>query len=100
MYGPFHRIGDSADVVRRILDSGELWGQAPRNFIQSDIRKVKAFSGPLPAGVAGIEFETDVPPDPGCVPWKPTWAAGRRRVVDDGVYAKIKVPVLKQTVIL
>ena len=45
MYGPFYRLIDSTDEVRKILDSGEIWGRAPRNFFQSDIPKVKAYAG-------------------------------------------------------
>jgi hypothetical protein len=43
-----------------------------------------------------------VPPDNGHVPGKPTWSATPERagVTCDGDYAKIKVHVLRQTVIL
>jgi len=102
MYGPFHRLTDSADEVRKVLDSGELWGMAPRNFFQSDIPKVKAYDGKLPSGAKGIEFETPVPPDAGHVPGKPTWAAKPKRagIASDGVYAKIKVKILRETVMV
>jgi hypothetical protein len=102
MYGPFHRLTDSADEVRKVLDSGELWGMAQRNFFQSDIPKSKAYAGKLPSGANGFEFETEVPPDEGHVPDKPTWAAEPKRhgVESDGVHAKIKVKVLRHTFIL
>ena len=102
MYGPFHRLVDSPDEVRKILDSGEIWGTAPRNFFQSDIPKVKAYAGKLPTDAKGIEFETAVRPDHGHVPGKPTWAAKPKRagIRCDGHYAKIKVHVLRQTVIV
>jgi hypothetical protein len=102
MYGPFHRLNDPPEVVREILESGELWGRPSAHIFQSDIPKVKAYAGPLPAGAVGIEFETEVPPDNGHVPGKPTWSATPERagVTCDGDYAKIKVHVLRQTVIL
>ena len=28
-YGPFHRLGDPPDVVDKIAEAGELFGQAP-----------------------------------------------------------------------
>lgn len=101
-FGPFHRLTNSQEEVQKVLDSGEIWGRSPRNIFQSDIPKVKAYAGPLPSGVEGFEFETDVRPDVGHVPDKPTWAAKPKRtgIESDGVYAKIKVRILRQTVIL
>jgi hypothetical protein len=101
MYGPFHRLNDPPEVIRKILESGELWGKPPRNIFQSDIPTVKAYAGRLPSGAVGIEFETEVPPDYGHVPTKPTWSVKpkRRGIECDGEYAKIKVHILKQTVI-
>jgi hypothetical protein len=101
MFGPFHRLTDSLEEVNKILQSGEIWGMAPRNVFRSDIPKVKAYTGKLPSGVRGIEFETEVEPDSGHVPDKPTWSAKQKRagIECDGDYAKIKVRVLRQTVI-
>jgi hypothetical protein len=102
MFGPFHRLTDSADEVQKVLDSGELWGASPTNFFQSDIPKVKAYDGKLPKGATGFEFETPVRPDQGHVPGKPTWAAKPKRtgIRSDGTFAKIKVKVLRQTVMI
>lgn len=75
MYGAFHRLGDPKEIIDQVCESGELWGRAPRNFFRSDIASVKAYAGPLPDGAYGFEFETDVPPDYGHVPGKPTWSA-------------------------
>ena len=101
MYGPFHRLIDSPDEDCKILQSEEIWGMAPKNIFQSDIPKVKAYDGKLPPGAMGIEFETDVRPDSGHVPGKPTWSAKPKRagIESDGDYAKIKVHILRQTVI-
>jgi hypothetical protein len=95
MSGPYYRVGDPPDVIRKIIRSGELRGTSPRNVFQSDFPKVKAYSGHLPKGARGFEFETDVAPDTGCVPGKPTWSNGRAGVTISGGYARIKVRVVK-----
>jgi hypothetical protein len=101
MYGPYYRVGDSPDVVRKIVETGELWGKSPRNIFQSNIPKVKAYRGELPPGISGIQFETEIPPDRGSVPDKPTWSAipTRHGIRVDGDFAKIKVHVVKETVL-
>jgi len=101
MHGPFHRIGDSSETVRRIVETDELWGAAPRNIFRSSIPKVKAYQGPLPDSASGFEFETEVPPDVGWVPGKPTWPAVpfRPGIAADGEFAKTKVRIIKQKVI-
>jgi hypothetical protein len=35
----------------------------------------------LPVGKAGIEFTTDVPPDAGGVPGRPTWSGSRQGII-------------------
>jgi hypothetical protein len=101
MFGPFRRLINSLEEVNKVLRSGEIWGRAPRHVFQRDIPKVKAYAGKLPSGARGIEFETEVEPDIGHVPGKPTWSAKPKRagIECDGDYAKIKVHVLRQTVI-
>lgn len=59
--------------------------------------KVKAYVGPLPPGVRGVEFETEVAPDFGGPPGQAFWSGPRRGVVVEGDYAKIKVRVRKNT---
>ena len=82
-----------------VVESGELWGRAPRNCFKSDTPKAKAYRGRLPKDVTGFEFETEVGPDPGGVPESPTWShynkKKREGVMVQGDYAKIKVKVLK-----
>ena len=41
MPGPFHRFNDSPETVKKILESGELWGQSPSNIAASDFPKVR-----------------------------------------------------------
>ena len=72
-FGPYWR-SDTPDVVRQIVKSNEIWGQTPRNIFQSSFPKVKAFEGQLPLGTNGVEFWTDVAPDPNGIPGKPTWS--------------------------
>mgnify|MGYP003519612040 FL=1 len=73
------------------LKSREIWGKAAQNVYQSDIPKVKAYVGKLPQGKAGIEFTTDVPPDPNTTPYLATWSGDRPGVKTEGAYAKLKV---------
>jgi hypothetical protein len=57
---------------------------------------VKAYPGPLPSGVRGIEFTTDIAPDhhpPGWV----HWIGPRTGVIVQGGFAKIQVKVTKNT---
>jgi hypothetical protein len=62
---------------------------------------VKAFRGELPEGAKGIQFETEIPPDAGSVPDKPAWSnvPNRPGVTVEGEFAKIKVHVLKETIL-
>jgi len=96
----YHRLGDGAATLDKIIESGELWGQVPRNFFQSPFPAVKAYAGPLPEGATGFEFTTPVAPAPYGVPEKPTWRVGLPGVVEseDGDWAKIPVKVLRQTI--
>jgi hypothetical protein len=97
VFGPFYRA-DPPDVVRLVVTSGELWGRAPRNFNASNFPKAKAYRGPLPAGVLGFEFMTQVAPDKNGHPNQPTWCdkyGPRPGVVIEDDWAKIKVNVVK-----
>lgn len=93
VYGPYHRLGDSAEAVQSIRASGELRGNPPRNFFQSDIAKVKAYDGPLPAGSKGFEFTTPVAPDLNTVPGKPLWSTKNPGVEERNGQAVIKCTV-------
>jgi hypothetical protein len=55
----------------------------------------------IAGGVRGIQFETEIPPDPGSVPDKPCWSnvPNRHGVVVKGEFAKIRVRVVKETVL-
>ena len=76
-YGPFHRLrsptqtDEDADLQAA---TSELWGR-PRQF--SDIPQVQAWVGPLPEGESGVEFTTDVPPDPFLPPGHARWTGPR-----------------------
>jgi len=94
---PFHRIESPtqsvADAARQEA-TGEIWGRAPRWGFRP---KVKAFQGPIPTGMRGIEFETEIAPDTGCPPGLALWSGPRVGVVVEGDYARIKVRVTKNT---
>lgn len=81
--------------MRAILESGELWGSAPRF---SDIPAVKAYYGSLPDGEAGFEFFCDVPPDRpfGGVAYWHERADGRVRVEDGTARVEILVKRVEQ----
>jgi hypothetical protein len=63
--------------VEEVCASGELWGRARRNVFAGLIPAVKAWEGPLPHNAIGVEFYTDVPPDPWSVPGWPEWTEGQ-----------------------
>jgi hypothetical protein len=58
-----------------------IWGRPRGNFFASVIPCVKAWDGPLPEGVAGVEFFTDVEPDTGSAPNWPRWSEGSDGVI-------------------
>jgi hypothetical protein len=92
--GVYHRYitptQTEADLEMQ-LKSLEIWGKAAQNVYQSDIPKVKAYIGKIPPGKAGIEFTTDVPPDPNTPPHLATWSGNREGVRTEEGYAKLKV---------
>jgi hypothetical protein len=62
----------TVEDIEKQIESLEIWGQPAQNFYQSNIPKVKAFVGNLPPGQKGIEFTTDVSPDPNTPPYLAT----------------------------
>ena len=90
----YHRYQTPTQTEQDIqmqIESLEIWGKAARNVYQSDIPKVKAYVGKIPEGKAGIEFTTDVPPDPNTPPYLATWSGNREGVRTEGDYAKLRV---------
>ncbi|MEN9568746.1 MAG: hypothetical protein RLZZ69_3944 [Cyanobacteriota bacterium] len=90
----YHRFVSSTQTLEDIekqLQSLEIWGRPARNLYQSNIPKVKAFIGKLPENKKGIEFTTDVTPDPNTPPNWATWSGNRRGVKTEDGYAKLKV---------
>lgn len=96
MHIPFHRAGNERTQTDKqtlaIVASGVLRGYAPPG---SNIPCVKAWAGPLPPGRYGLEFTTDVLPDPRGIPGRPLWRAGSPgvRLGEDehGLYAEIDI---------
>jgi hypothetical protein len=66
----------------------EIWGKISRYSFEP---RVRAYVGPLPDGVRGVEFHTDVRPDEGSAPGYAEWTGGRPGVKLDGDIAKLAV---------
>jgi len=98
LHGPFHRLQSptqSADVAQQMVDSGELWGRAPRVGL-TDVPQAQAHLGPLPEGRAGVEFYTRVPPGPP-YPGQARWLAGSPGVREEDGFAKVPIIITKNT---
>ena len=81
-FGPFHRrtyIDPTEN--EKVSASGQLWGRPRRNIYAGSIPAVKAWDGPLPQGIVGLEFFSDVAPDPSGAPGWPQWSEGRPGVI-------------------
>ena len=81
-FGPFHRRSElHPEDNERICSSGQLWGRPRRNFFAGLIPAVKAWEGALPPDAVGVEFYTDIEPDPWSVPGWPEWTQGQPGVI-------------------
>jgi RHS repeat-associated protein len=83
MHGPFYRRGYPAarDLPQKVEESGELWGQSPRNNLGSGVPRVKAYRGSLPTNApkGSFEFYTPVAPrsaGDGAPPDEAVWFEG------------------------
>jgi hypothetical protein len=86
------------EVARMQKESGEIWGGPARNFLQSNLPKVKAYGGeleqqPPDQKCKGIEFLTAVEPDRCCRPGLVYWSGPREGVRVEDDYAKIAVKI-------
>ena len=64
----FHRRespSQTVDDAKRQGASMEIWGALARNTAQSNLPCVKAYRNKLPIGQRGVDFETNVAPEPG-----------------------------------
>jgi len=81
-FGPFHRRSHHNPAENElIVASSQIWGRPRGNYFAGVIPCVKAWEGPLPEGIVGVEFYTEVAPDPGCPPSWPEWSEGRPGVI-------------------
>jgi len=81
-YGPYHRRAHhDPDENELISASSMIWGKPRGNYFAGIIPCVKAWDGPLPDGIVGTEFYTDVEPDPWSAPRWPEWSEGRPGVI-------------------
>lgn len=97
----YHRRKSSSqddDTARLIETSGELWG---KGAWPSGLPCAKAYLGPLPAGVAGIEFTSPIPPHPTGHPFEARWYVTTpgvgTRYVDGYEFAVVPVTVTRNT---
>lgn len=96
-----------AETAAQQESSGEVWGRARQNVFAGTTPVVQAYMGRLPEGARGIEFVTDVPPNPGTVPGAGAWSLGSRGPASPGVggtalrvegeFAKLRVTVTRNT---
>lgn len=90
-FGPFHRrTSFDPSENEKVVSTGEVWGRARGNVYAGLFPAVKAWRGPLPDGVIGYEFYTDVEPDASSAPSWPQWSEpnpGVRVIVRDEVVA-------------
>lgn len=94
-FGPFHRRCEPhPEEIESIAASGQIWGRPRRNFFAGLIPAVKAWDGPLPLDAVGVEFFTDVEPDPWSVPGWPEWTEGRVGVVVLEAGELVAIPVV------
>jgi hypothetical protein len=99
MYHRTETDSQSAEDAKKQIASQEIWGGPARNFHNSHIPKVMAYTGYLPltndqrTKQKGIEFTTLVKPDNGCHPNIPTWSGDREGVRNENGYAKINVKI-------
>jgi len=81
-FGPYHRRSHHNPQENELIAaSGLIWGKPRGNFYAGLIPCVKAWGGPLPDGMVGIEFYTPIEPDPWSVPTEPEWTEGRPGVI-------------------
>jgi hypothetical protein len=98
----YHRLASPSqrdDIAALQENTGEIWGTYNRDMMggQAPIPSVDAYVGPLPRGARGIEFVTDIPPDPHTPPHRVRWTGPRNGVIIEGSYAKIRVEVTRNT---
>ena len=97
-YGPYHRV-ETRTQTKLVADkqerSSEIWGQSTQ---VSYIPAVRAYRGPLPANVRGIEFTTNIAPHPNNHPTEVRWLITTPGVVNrTNGFVAISVVVTKNT---
>jgi len=94
-YGPFHRLGDSEDIINEIVNSGTLMGRPLRNYQAGGFPYAKAYNGPLREGAKGFEFTTPLAPAPGYQQTGNALWGEREGATINGEWASIPVTVTK-----
>lgn len=95
-FGPFHRRSHHNPAENELISaSSMIWGKPRGNYFAGLFPRVKAWEGPLPPDIVGVEFYTDIAPDPWSPPGWPEWTQGRPGVIilDEGELVAIPVVV-------
>lgn len=97
----YHRRKSSSqedETARLQQASGELWGKGAR---PNGLPSAKAYLGPLPDGVLGVEFTTDAAPEPTGHPFEARWYTStpgvETRYIDGTEYAVVPIRVTRNT---
>jgi hypothetical protein len=82
----YHRVESPTQTrersIENFLTNTLTGGSTPASYLP----RIRAYPGPLPADCAGIEFETDIPPESGGSPTIATWLPRRKDVsLRDGI---------------
>lgn len=94
-FGPFHRRSQhKPGENEEISASSQIFGRPRGNYFAGLFACVKAWDGPLPDGIVGIEFYTEVEPDPSSPPGWPEWTEGRPGVIVLERNALVAIPVV------
>jgi hypothetical protein len=84
-------------IAKKQEESGEIWGGANRNIWVTDRPSVDAFVGRLTERERGVEFITQVPPDPLQPPRRARWTGPREGVRIEDDFAKLEATIVKNT---
>ena len=78
----------TANDAARQVELREIAGVAARG---SPAARVRAYTGRLPKGMPGVEFDTDVVPDDASPPGEARWTGPRLGIVVEDRVAKLSV---------
>jgi Effector-associated domain 7 len=95
IYHRFESGSQTVETAKLQEKSLEILGGLDQNYYRSNTPKVKAYRGLLDEGRRGIEFTTDILPDPNTNPRLAYWSGDREGVRTQGEVAILKVLTVK-----